>query len=437
MLASPPRVTRDLPRFFRSVCSGLLGLALAGAAAPARATPSGLYGVGPRSTALVGGGSSLPLGPASTLVNPAELAQNETKELSFGLCATDFSLSYDTLEGSRPFDAELGKAVMIGAVAPLLRPDADGFRAGLGLFAQTPPDYLVRAHAPFPEEPSFPLLVDRASALDLGVGLGIGFHQFSFGAGVEVLAALRGKQAVGTSAVPSGVGTELFPAWAPVLGLGVDFGQAGQLGVSFRSVLRADFDVEVPAPKLADLVEIAPLNVSGVAHYEPLKLDAEFSRGFGPLRLLLGARYERWSAFPGWVGPTVVCPAGVACGTPEPPPPDYSDIVSPRLGIEGTIDARVVEVGLRGGYAFVPSPVPEQTGVSNTFDATRHAFGAGYRVGFPRRVLPLSFEGALRVDFLASRTHDKAGPAALGPLGPTVTTQGHVLTWIFGVGVEL
>jgi long-chain fatty acid transport protein len=437
MLASPPRVTRDLPRFFRSACSGLLGLVLIGHGPLARATPSGLYGVGPRSTALVGGGTSLPLGAASTLVNPAALAETRNKELSFGLCASEFSLAYDTTSGTQPFDAELAKSVMIGVAAPLLPPDPHGFRAALGLFAQTPPDYLVRAHAPFPEDPSFPLLVDRASALDLGVGLGLGFHQFSLGVGVEVLAALRGKQSVGTSAVPSGVGTELFPAWAPVLGLGVDLGQFGQLGVSFRSVLRADFDVEVPAPKLADLVEIAPLNVSGVAHYEPLKLDAELSRAFGPVRLILGGRYEHWSDFPGWVGPTVECPAGVTCGTAEPPKPDYTSVFVPRLGVEGTLDARPVEVALRAGYSFVPTPIPEQTGVANAFDSSRHALAAGYRVGFPRRILPLSFEGAVRLDLLADRTHDKVGTAAAGPLGPSVTTHGHALTWVFGLGVEL
>jgi hypothetical protein len=371
------------------------------------------------------------------LVNPAALADTQVKELAFGLCATQFHLSYDSAGGTQAFDAELAKAVMIGVVAPLMHPDPRGFRAALGLFAQTPPDYLVRARAPFPEDPSFPLLVDRASALDLGVGLGLGYRQFSLGVGVEVLAALRGKQAVGTSAVPSGVGTELFPAWAPVLGLGIDLGRFGQLGVSFRSVLRADFDVEVPAPKLADVVEIAPLNVSGVAHYEPLRLDAELSRAFGAVRLLLGGRYERWSDFPGWVGPTVVCPAGVACGTAEPPAPGYTDVFAPRVGIEASLDARPVELALRGGYSFVPTPIPVQTGASNSFDAARHALGLGYRVGFARRVLPLSFEGALRLDLLADRTHDKVGAAAGGPLGPSVTTHGHVLTWIFGLGVEL
>jgi hypothetical protein len=437
MLASPRLVSRDRRRFFRFSRCALLVLAGIAAAPSVWATPTNLFGAGPRSTALAGGGTSLPLGPEAALVNPAELAESPSKLLTFGLAASNFALSYDTVAGRQPFEAELSKAVMIGVVAPLLPPERDGVRAALGLFAETPPDYLVRAHAPFSEEPSFPLLVDRAGALDLGVGLGIGFHQFSFGVGVEVLAALRGKQAVGSSAAaPAGVGTELFPAWAPALGFGADLGEVGQLGVAFRSVLRADFDVSVPSPNLSGL-ELVPLNVQGVAHYEPLKLDAELSRRFGAWRLVLGARYERWSDFPGSVGATVECPEGVDCGTQPPPPPRYSDVVTPRLGAELEVLTRPIEVLLRGGYALTPTPVPLQTGAGNAFDATRHGFALGYRVGFAGHVLPLHFEGALRLDWLAPRTHEKEGAAAAGALGPVVTTHGSVLTWVFGVGVDL
>src|SRR6187399_150271 len=207
MLASPRLVSRERTRFYRFSRCALLGLAWIAAAPSVLATPTNLFGAGPRSTALAGGGTSLPLGPEAALVNPAQLAEAPAKLLTFGLAASDFTLSYDTAAGRQSFDAELSKAVMIGVVAPLLPPERDGVRAALGLFAETPPDYLVRAHAPFAEEASFPLLVDRAGALDLGVGLGVGFHQFSFGAGVEVLAALRGKQSVAASAAaPAGVG---------------------------------------------------------------------------------------------------------------------------------------------------------------------------------------------------------------------------------------
>jgi hypothetical protein len=105
--------------------------------------------------------------------------------------------------------------------------------------------------------------------------------------------------------------------------------------------------------------------------------------------------------------------------------------------MEASIDARPVDLVLRAGYSFVPTPVPEQTGFGNAFDASRHGLAAGYRVGFSPELLPLSFEGALRLDLLAARTHEKAGLAAKEPLGPVVTTHGHVLTWVFGIGMDL
>lgn len=408
--------------------------------APARragATPAALFGAGPESVALAGGGASLSLGPESVLVNPAGLALVPHKTLLFGLRASELSLSLESNGGTRSFPAELSKGLLIGIAAPLVAPEPRGFRAALGLFAETPPDFLVRAHLPLGEVPSFPLLVGRASSLDLGIGLGLGYGPVSLGAGVEVLAELSGRDAVaGASGAPSGIGDELLPAWGPSVGANLDFGAAGRVGLVLHSVLRADFDVHVAQTTLAGVIGIVPLNVEGIAHYEPLKLDAEYAKSLGAWTLLAGARYERWGAFPGWLGETVDCPPGVACGTSAPPPPGYADIVSPRVGVERSFATRALGFSARAGYSYVPTPVPEQRGAGNVFDAARHAFGLGYRVGLARGV-PLELDGALRVDFLVPRANRKEGDAATGPFGPVVTPHGTLLTWTFSARVAL
>ncbi len=408
--------------------------------APARratATPAALFGAGPESVALVGGGASLSLGPESVLVNPAGLALVPNKTLLFGLRASALALSLEGNGGTRSFPTELSKGLLIGIAAPLLAPKPDGFRATLGLFAETPPDFLVRAHLPLGEVPSFPLLVGRASSLDLGIGLGVGYGKVSLGAGVEVLAELSGRDAVaGVSGAPSGIGDELLPAWGPSVGADVDLGTAGRVGVVFHSVLRADFDVHVAQTTLAGVIGIVPLNVEGIAHYEPLKLDAEYAKSLGAWTLLAGARYEHWGAFPGWLGETVDCPPGVPCGTSAPPSPGYSDIVSPRVGVERTFATKALGVSARAGYSYVPTPVPEQRGAENAFDADRHALGVGYRVHLARGV-PLDLDGALRIDFLVPRANRKQGDAADGPLGPTVTPRGTLFTWAFSARVAL
>jgi hypothetical protein len=442
MLASARLVSRDSGRFFFPASRGVtatvvLGLALS-AARRVEATPSGLFGAGPHSVALAGGGTSLALGPESVLLNPGALAEQREKTLVFGLRASAMSLSLEYGGGSKPFPAELTKALLIGVAAPLIAPSPDGWRAALGVYAETPPDFLVRTHLPLGGEASFPLLVGRAGALDLGVALGVGYGRFSFGAGVEVLAALSGRDVVaGTGGSTAGVGDELLPAWGPGVGLTADLGAVGRLGVAVRSVLRADFDVDVAAANIGGLIGIAPLNVEGIAHYEPLKVDLELSHPIDSWTLLAGARYERWSALPSFAGRTVECPTGVSCGTPVPQGPDYSDVVVPRLGVERTFPGERVQLTARAGYSFVPSPAPEQRSVTNGFDATRHAFAAGYRLRIARDALPLELEAGLRFDWLAPRTHHKSGADATGPFGAEITTSGHLLTWALGARLEL
>jgi hypothetical protein len=402
----------------------------------AGATPAALFGAGPENIALAGGGTSLSLGPESVLVNPAGLALVADKTLLFGLRASKLSLSLESNGATRSLPTELSKGLLIGIAAPLVAPRADGFRAALGLFAETPPDFLVRAHLPLGEVPSFPLLVGRASSLDLGIGLGAGYGPVSLGVGVEVLAELSGRDAVaGASGAPSGVGDELLPAWGPSVGADVDFGAAGRVGLVLHSVLRADFDVHVAQTTLAGVIGIVPLNVEGIAHYEPLKLDAEYAKSLGSWTLLAGARYEHWGAFPGWLAETVDCPPNVACGSSAPPPPGYSDVVSPRAGVEKSFATKALAFTARAGYSFVPTPVPEQRGAENAFDADRHAFGLGYRVHLTRG-LPLELDGALRVDFLVPRANRKS-EATDELLGSEVTPRGSLVTWAFSARVAL
>jgi long-chain fatty acid transport protein len=84
---------------------------------------------------------------------------------------------------------------------------------------------------------------------------------------------------------------------------------------------------------------------------------------------------------------------------------------------------------LRGGYTFVPTPVPEQTGASNVFDNARHGLAAGFSAELPERLLPLRLDLAFRVDLLAPRSHDKGASV--------VDTGGSLQTFQFGVGVDL
>jgi hypothetical protein len=160
-------------------------------------------------------------------------------------------------------------------------------------------------------------------------------------------------------------------------------------------------------------------------------VDLELSREVGAFVLALGARYERWSAFDGWLGATVECPpARAACGTRVPAPPGYSDVVVPRLAASYRFELAPLALVVRAGYTYAPSPIREQTGSKDELDAGRHGLGAGYGVWLPPALVPLRLEAAFRLDVLSGRSHDK-------PVGPPLTTRGSALTVCFGAGVEL
>jgi hypothetical protein len=413
--------------FERRTRAALVGISVAFAPGAALGTQSELFGAGPRSTALAGAGTSLALDAESALLNPAMLAP-AVKELSFGLRASRFSLELEQDGVSEPFSVESAKGFFVGATTPL----SDGeFESAFGLFAGAAPDFIVRAHLPFAEEPNFPLLVGRANAFDFAAGLGLRHDIFSLGLGLRVLAALSGEVGVEQrdGAPVQVVHNELLPAAAPVFGAAVEPGADFRVGASLRTALRANFDVTLATSGLG--VALAPMHIRGVAHYEPLRIDAEVSRRFERTTLLVALGYERWSDFPGSLGSTLQCPDEVPeCGSSAPPPPNANDIVIPRLGASHEFSIAKASATVRGGYAFVPAALPEQRGASNTLDSARHGLALGYSLSLPPDGLPLHLDLAFRLDLLAPRTHEKRDGSELG-------TSGHVETFVFGTRLDL
>jgi len=394
----------------------------------ALATPAELVGTGPRSTALAGAGTSLELAAESALMNPAKLAP-AAKELTFGLRASRFVLELEQAGTAEPFSAESSKGFFLGATTPL----SDGrIQSAFGLFAASPPDFIVRADLPFAEEPDFPLLVRRSSAFDFAAGLGLKIDGLSFGVGLRVLAALSGTVGVKQQdGVPTQVvDNELVPAVAPVFGLGVEPGGDFSIGASLRTALRADFDVTLATSGLGG-IPLPPMHVRGVAHYEPFRVDTEVSRRFDRTTVLVALAYERWSDYPGPLGSTLECPDDVpACGTSAPPPPDASDVFVPRLAGSHEFSIAKMSSVVRAGYAFVPPALPEQRGAANAFDSARHGLSLGYSLGLPPGGVPLHLDAAFRLDLLVPRTHEKAD-------GSEIRTSGHIQTFVFGARVDL
>src|SRR5262249_45565166 len=90
------------------------------------------------------------------------------------------------------------------------------------------------------------------------------------------------------------------------------------------------------------------------------------------------------------------------------PQPRFRDASVPRFGseFEGALNEHLTLLG-RLGYAFEPSPVPNQRGLTNFADADRHvaSFGGGVELRELTHVLPkpLRVDVALQLHELATR----------------------------------
>jgi hypothetical protein len=103
----------------------------------------------------------------------------------------------------------------------------------------------------------------------------------------------------------------------------------------------------------ADLpVMIPPLTLGGLVQYDPHTFVLEGSyRVADGWMLVAHATLRLWSAFPGAQQRTTA-------NSPLAPDPEFSTTISPRVAIERTVTDGPLQIQLRGGYAYEPTPAP-------------------------------------------------------------------------------
>jgi long-chain fatty acid transport protein len=297
----------------------------------------------------------------------------------------------------------------------------------------TPFDVVVRGRILYPEKPQF-LLADRVQSVAVQAGLGIDLgYGIRVGGGFAALAALTGSVIVATDdagRLGTTVEDTLVASYMPIVGASWEFwDDKYRVGATFRGVLEGRFNVIIEAENLGQIT-IPPLNISGVAQYDPWQVALEVARIKGDWRLAVGATYKHWPAYGGPAEATVRCIdrlfQDVPCDPIVPPDPDYSPVVSPRIGVERVFGlAREAAILARGGFAFEPSPAPEQTGRTNYFDNHRSIYSLGFGLRLPDPI-PVSFDGFAQVQWMHARSHEKN--VADGALtGGAVNTSGVIL----------
>lgn len=421
-----------LDRLARSSAALLLGAMMTWAPA-VDASPQEVIGFGFRSLGMANSGAAVATGVDSVYANPALLSASRELELQLGLMGASFDLR---AEGpgvaAAPVAYPALAANTIGAILPLPFGGALADRVSIGVGFMTPLDVVVRGRILYPERPQF-LLADRTQsvALQAAIGIDVGYG-IRIGGGFGALAALNGSVLVQTDAsgrIGTVVENTLVASFAPILGAAYDIGDSYRAGLTFRGPLEGRFNVVITADNLGQ-INIPPLNISGVAQYDPWQIAAEVARIAGDWRMAVGATYKHWPAYPGPMEATVRCvdaPPQTDCDVNAPPEVGYSPVVAPRIGLErifGVHDDATLSA--RAGYAFEPTPAPEQVGPTNYFDNHRSVFSVGYGVTMTDPLPPIGFDGFIQLQWLHGRDHQKQ--LAQGALvDGLVETDGHIL----------
>jgi long-chain fatty acid transport protein len=107
----------------------------------------------------------------------------------------------------------------------------------------------------------------------------------------------------------------------------------------------------------------------------------------------------------------------------------FHDTFSTRIGFEWlAAERRHTTWRLRGGYAYEPSPAPEQRGETNFVDNDKHTFsaGLGVQVRDVSKILlrPFDLDFYFAATWLPEREHSKLSP--VDPVGDYVS-RGYVL----------
>jgi long-chain fatty acid transport protein len=405
------------------------------------------YGLGSRSSAMAGAVGADARDFSAGFYNPAGLAEAPAISIAVGY---GYNFQRLTTNG-KDNDVDDVHGIHAGVVAPG-KLWGIPFAFGLALFLPDSGISFLKARKQ--EVPRWELYDTRQQLLFLAANLALRpLRWLEIGGGIGYLSAtrgnfaIRGRAEVATpfdSQLEHEVDADLTAVRFPIAGIRLLLERWGALGVSYRGESKLDLEL---GARLEGAVRVFGIVV-------PLlyQLEARTINSFTPHTLTWSLSFQRierlhlnldvsWIHWSSYVSPVaqiranlhVEPPPGTPAQIPESPaqtaivPPSFRDRLAPRVGGEYRValgggtrklrgkDAPLLELPLRLGYAYDPSPVPEQTGVTTFIDSDRHTMtvGAGLHVNAPSPEL----SGTIAVDVhglfshLPKRTTIKENPA--------------------------
>ncbi len=361
-----------------------------------------LHGYGPLGIAAAGAQTATVRDGAAAFYNPAQLAARKRTSVAVSLYGIVPNLHIDRAANARPEadggresqlpDANLGTSV--SASFALGERWGRPLAIGVGLFV--PLLHFTRLDAVDPATPQF--AIHEQLPTRLAVVFGAGYEPFDgvrVGLGAQVLAALDGRAAFvldteGRRVVRRTVDTSLNTATAPVASLAWAPTDLVEFGLTWRGAIQIDYSL--PIDILFQDAGTVTIEIDGTALYTPASLTGGVGFHEGPWTVSADLQWMRWSRTPplsAHFAATVELPeldpgeepgASALRFVTVDPQPGWRDTLVPRLAASWRSDGPGTP-SLTAGYAYKPSPIPEQVGYSTYLDSNTHQLGLGGDLG--------------------------------------------------------
>lgn len=394
------------------------------------AGPYEMFGTGPRAIGMGGAYAALGSDIAGLYYNIAGITQVERMHVEFGYV---YAQPHLTINGEF-HDVDQNRGTTFGVVVSTT---IMGHRISTGVNTFIPDDHVLRFLVLPVHHPHFTLVANSNHTVVALVGMGIEiFDWMSIGIGSNVLGDNKGGVDFTLyESRPSrgSLASEIGSYFSPMAGLLFKPFDWWQIGLSYREKVEMQLDL----PNTIDIPPIMGFDNNGIpiiresrlillaytwSHFSPRQF--ELGTAFKPhQRVTVSAdmTFMQWSEMQTDAPISIVYLSGgladifPAQNGPPPPAPNARDTWNPAVGAEYTaLDHNNVQIDLRGGYRYRPTPIPEQTGLANYLDSNCHYISGGLGSTFrnfseiiPR---PLSLDFFVQYQLHEERIFHKTDP---------------------------
>jgi hypothetical protein len=405
------------------------------------------YGLGAINQSLANSTTSLPTDAYSQVYNPALMTYQEGNMFSFSVqgALTSFEKINQVLTDTQNLGASTPTVIsdvntrtpdtfnMIIATKVVLKKNDHPWN--FGIYLNTPIEKMYGLETEDSFVPQYSMYLSDTQRLNAGINTSFGFPSgFSLGFGAQLYMVTAANMIL---RFPAGgnstarVKADVRPGLAPVVGMTQAIDDHWKISATYvgqqdgRSQIDSNSYISIlPSPT-------------------PLTFTAKTTIAFDPETYVIATSYqddvtafsasvnfENWSRYNGSV---VALNFQSFNGSFSQNLPQYyfSNTISTHLGYEKKWNSIIGRVG----YAFVPTPVPNQDGDSNFIDSDKHEVGLG--IGLPKIARWLagdkaSLDIAALVHYLTPKTVVKNSSTSIGypgyKIGGTVWSYGLTLT---------